>query len=143
MRAQTGETAADMPTYAKTTWGVAIEVEPIFLESQSFPAMDHYVWAYKVRIMNQRGDTVQLKTRHWRITDSDGGVREVNGEGVVGEQPVIQPGAMYEYMSGAPLTTPSGVMGGRYGMVTGAGESLDVEIPTFSLDSPHERRMLN
>lgn len=130
-------------TYRKSTHGVAIAVEPIFLESHSLPAMDHYVWAYRVRIANERPGAVQLKMRYWRITDSRGSVQEVYGEGVVGEQPVIQPGEIYEYTSGAPLATPSGVMTGRYEMETSDGESLDVDVPTFSLDSPHDVQRVN
>lgn len=131
------------PRYEKSTHGVAIAVEPVFLESHSLPSMDHYVWAYRVRIANGRRAAVQLKARYWRITDSRGSVQEVYGEGVVGEQPVIQPGDVYEYTSGAPLATPSGVMLGRYEMETPEGESLDVDVPAFSLDSPHDARRMN
>lgn len=133
----------DGPSYAKTSNGVAISVRPIFLEGQSIPALKHYVWAYRVRIANERPDPVRLLRRHWRITDSDGGVREVSGDGVIGEQPLIHPGAAHEYTSVAPLATPSGVMSGSYDMETAAGETFGVEVPTFSLDSPHERRMKN
>ena len=134
-----GQDQADAArVFEKSSHGVAIAVEPIYLESHSLPAMDHYVWAYRVRIANGRGGAVQLKTRYWRITDSRGAVQEVFGEGVVGEQPVIQPGETYEYTSGAPLATPSGFMHGRYGMETPEGESLDVDVPAFSLDSPHD-----
>lgn len=129
--------------YEKTTDGVAIAVQPIFLESHSLPDFSHYVWAYRVRIANKRCDPVRLMMRYWRITDSAGGTQEVYGEGVVGEQPLIQPGATYEYTSGAPLNTPSGVMSGRYEMETPEGERLDVEVPTFSLDSPHEVKRVN
>lgn len=137
------EEASTPAPYSKTTHGVAIAVEPFFLESHSVPALGHYVWAYRVRIANRRGGPVKLLTRYWRITDSAGAVQEVFGEGVVGEQPLIQPGDAYEYTSGAPLTTPSGLMSGRYEMETLDGDRLDIEIPAFSLDSPHEAARAN
>lgn len=135
-----GDGPTDLPSdaYKKTTDGVVIAVEPFFLESHSVPALNHYVWAYRVRIANRRCAPVRLTHRYWRITDSAGGVQEVYGEGVVGEKPLIQPGGVYEYTSGAPLATPSGLMTGRYEMETLEGDRLDVEIPAFSLDSPHE-----
>jgi ApaG protein len=86
---------------------------------------------------------VQLKTRHWRITDSTGRLQEVNGAGVIGEQPVLEPGGTFEYTSGVPLPTPSGFMSGTYGMVTEAGESFEIAIPSFSLDSSYARRTIN
>ncbi len=144
MSMQDGAAEGDgLEPYQKTTDGVVIKVQPYFLESHSRPDFSHYVWAYRVRIANTREGAVQLKNRYWRIMDSSGGVQEVHGEGVVGEQPLIQPGDVYEYTSGAPLNTPSGVMYGRYEMETPEGERLDVEIPTFSLDSPHEVRRAN
>ena len=143
MRPLTRDDGDSSSRYVKTTDGVVIEVEPMFLESESYPDFDHYVWAYRVRIGNERREPVRLRSRYWRITDSCGVVREVRGEGVVGEQPLIEPGDVYEYTSGAPLPTPSGLMGGSYQMETSNGERLDVEIPTFSLDSPHEKRTLN
>ena len=96
--------------YTKTTRGILITVNSFFLEDQSVPAESHYVWAYKVRIENQSPETVQLKRRHWRITDARGRVQEVQGAGVVGEQPVLQPGETFEYTSGTPLPTSSGIM---------------------------------
>jgi ApaG protein len=86
---------------------------------------------------------VQLKTRHWRITDANGKLQEVRGAGVVGEQPVLKPGGNYEYTSGVPLPTPSGFMTGTYGMVTEAGEPFDIQIPAFSLDMPQQGRTIN
>jgi len=86
---------------------------------------------------------VQLKTRHWRITDALGRLQEVRGPGVVGEEPTLKPGESFEYTSGVPLQTPSGFMAGSYGMVTKAGERFDIEIPAFSLDSPSDDRTLN
>ena len=89
-------------------------------------------------IENRGPDTVQLRSRHWRITNARGEVCEVRGPGVVGEQPRLEPGDEFEYTSGVPLTTPSGIMTGSYQMENGHGESFDVEIPAFSLDSPHQ-----
>jgi ApaG protein len=96
-----------------------------------------------VHIENQGGETVQLRSRHWRITDSLGRVQEVRGAGVVGEQPVLKPGETFEYTSGTPLPTPSGIMSGTYQMETPAGERFDVAIPAFSLDSPHQTARIN
>ena len=123
--------------YAQTTHDITISVKPVYLEDQSEPDDGHYLWAYHIRIENQGDDTVQLLTRYWKITDANGRVQEVRGDGVVGEQPVIEPGDAYEYASGCPLETPSGFMVGSYRLVTGDGDEIDVEIPLFSLDSPH------
>lgn len=129
--------------YDKTTRAIRVSVKPTFLEDQSSPDENYYVWAYRVRIENQGGETVQLRDRYWRITDGFGRVQEVRGPGVVGEQPVLRPGERFEYTSGTPLPTPSGIMLGTYRMETTAGESFDVEIPPFSLDSPHQPVRLN
>jgi len=130
-------------SYTKTTRAITIEVQPFFLEDQSAPEEGHYVWAYHVRIENNGPETVQLKTRHWQITDSLGNIQEVRGDGVVGEQPVLSPGESYEYTSGTPLPTPSGIMVGEYQMESERGEQFDVMIPAFSLDSPHQARQIN
>ena len=129
--------------YSETTRSISVTVEPFYLEDQSSPAEDHYVWAYRVRIENRGAETVQLRRRYWRITDSRGQVQEVRGPGVVGEQPVLGPGESFEYTSGTPLPTPSGIMVGTYEMETRAGESFSVQIPAFSLDSPHQAVRLN
>lgn len=124
--------------YSETTRAIRVTVRPMFLEDQSAPDDGRYVWAYNVRIENTGDETVQLRDRYWRITDALGRVQEVRGAGVVGEQPVLQPGESFEYTSGTPLATPSGIMDGSYQMVTDAGERFDVRIPAFSLDSPHQ-----
>jgi len=129
--------------YRATTRGVQVEVMPTYLSDQSEPADNHFVWAYRVRIENRGAEQVQLVTRHWIITDGRGHVEEVRGPGVVGEQPVLAPGGSYEYTSGCPLATPSGIMAGTYQMVLADGESFDAEIPAFSLDSPHGAGRLN
>lgn len=129
--------------YSQTTRGITVTVLPSYLEDQSSPAEGHYVWAYRVRIDNGSSETVQLKRRHWKITDAMGRVQEVQGAGVVGEQPVLEPGASYEYTSGTPLGTPSGIMVGAYQMENTDGMVFDIAIPAFSLDSPHEVHRLN
>jgi ApaG protein len=129
--------------YEKTTRSITISVRPFYLEEQSSPEEEHYVWAYKVNIENISGETVTLLNRHWRITDSLGRLHEVQGAGVVGEQPVLKPGDSFEYTSGTPLHTPSGIMVGTYEMESDDGERFLVDIPAFSLDSPHEARAVN
>ncbi len=129
--------------YSETTRGITVSVKPFYLEEQSSPFEDHYVWAYQVRIENNGSTTVQLRTRHWRITDSMGRVNEVRGAGVVGEQPVLGPGESFEYTSGTPLPTPSGIMVGSYQMQREDGGLFDIAIPAFSLDSPHQPVRLN
>lgn len=123
--------------YDKITRSIRVSVEPAFLEDQSSPEDAYFVWAYSVQIHNEGEEVVQLKTRHWRITDASGRTEEVRGAGVVGEQPVLGPGDTFEYTSGAPLSTPTGFMVGSYQMQTQTGETFDVDIPAFSLDSPH------
>ncbi len=124
--------------YNKTTREIRISVKPIYLEDQSEPSEGHFVWAYQIRIENLGEETVQLRNRYWRITDNLGRTQEVRGPGVVGKQPVLQPGDVFEYASGTPLNTPSGIMVGRYEMCTDSGHLFDVDIPAFSLDSPHD-----
>jgi len=129
--------------YSETTRQIRVSVQPIYLPDQSSPAESRFVWAYQVRIENLGSDTVQLRSRHWHITDALGRVQEVRGPGVVGEQPVLAPGQAFEYTSGTPLSTPSGIMRGSYRMQGRTGEQFDVVIPAFSLDSPHQERRLN
>jgi len=129
--------------YDAVTRSIRVQVEPEFLEEQSSPEDGHFVWAYRVQIENQGGDTVQLLSRHWTITDNMGRVQEMTGAGVVGEQPVLKPGESFEYSSGCPLSTASGMMMGTYTMVANGRDSFDVTIPAFSLDSPYEARKIN
>jgi ApaG protein len=129
--------------YSKTTRSITVTVKPFFLDDQSSPEEAHYVWAYHVRIENGGPETVQLRHRYWHITDSLGRVQEVRGAGVVGEQPVLKPGEAFEYTSGTPLPTPSGIMMGTYQMESENGERFDVDVPPFSLDSPHQPARLN
>ena len=123
-----------MPT--ATTANVRITVRALYLEDRSDPAEDRYAFAYQIQIANEGEETVQLRRRHWIITDGNGDVEEVEGEGVVGEQPVLQPGAVHEYTSGAIIETPFGTMEGTYEMHSGEGRVFDAEIPRFSLERP-------
>ena len=129
--------------YEETTRGVRVAVRPVYLEGQSQPERGHFVWAYQVTIANEGGETVQLLTRHWKIADAAGRLHEVRGPGVVGERPVLKPGESFEYTSGTPLSTPSGIMSGSYRMRAASGETFDAVVPAFSLDSPHEARRVN
>jgi len=129
--------------YEAVTKGIRVRVTPQYLEEESSPDDGRYVWAYTIDIVNEGNETVQLKTRHWLITDASGRTEEVRGPGVVGETPVLQPGASFRYTSGCPLTTPSGIMVGTYQMTTAAGGRIEVAIPAFSLDSPHTTRSVN
>ena len=115
----------------------------MYLDEQSEPDNGQFVWAYRVQIGNEGIEAVQLLTRYWHITDGMGRIQEVRGAGVVGEQPVLKPGDTYEYTSGTPHPTPSGIMKGTYQMKTPDGEKFDIEIPAFSLDCPYETRRLN
>lgn len=135
--------AADRPFYSALTHGVSVSVTPQFLEDQSDPDEDTFVWAYTIVIANESERQVQLMSRHWIITDARGHVEHVRGPGVVGEQPILDPGDAFEYTSGCPLRTPSGFMQGTYQMVDDAGASFDVRVPAFSLDSPYQGGGLN
>ena len=129
--------------YTKTTKKISITVSPYFLEDQSDPDDLHFVWAYQVTINNLSKNVVQLKNRYWKIIDSNGTKQEVKGEGVIGEQPVLNPGEKFEYTSGTPLTTPSGFMEGSYEMEIKNGSIFKALIPQFSLDSPFTSNKLN
>jgi ApaG protein len=132
------------PEYRAVTDGIAVTVRTYYLEDQSDPEHGKWVWAYQVRIENQRRDTVQLLRRTWRITDAHGRMQVVEGAGVVGEQPVLEPGDAFEYTSGTPLETHSGFMVGTYHMIlTETAQPFDVEIPPFSLDSPGPKAALH
>lgn len=128
---------ADRTPYVALTRGMAVSVETTYLEANSSPGDSQYLWAYRVTIENHGRETVQLRSRHWMITNARGEYTEVKGPGVVGEQPFLNPGESYAYTSGVSLKTPSGMMGGSYQMESDSGERFDIEIPTFSLDSPN------
>ena len=129
--------------YESVTRNIHVVVRPKYLQSQSRPDDDHFVWAYTITISNKGIEIVTLRTRHWKITDDRGKMQEVMGEGVVGKQPTLAPGESFEYTSGVPLSTPSGFMVGTYQMETTGGDRFDVDIPAFSLDSPQSHRPIN
>ena len=129
--------------YHQITNSIKVTVNPVYLEDQSSPSEEHYVWAYQVTIENLGNETVQLRNRAWSITDASGHTQEVRGPGVVGEQPILGPGDSFEYTSGTPLKTPPGLMVGSYEMESEGGARFDVPVPAFSLDSPHQPVRLN
>ena len=122
--------------YEAITRNIRVSVTPQFLESESRPERNNYFWAYTIVIENEGQETVQLRSRYWHITDANGKVSELRGAGVVGEQPTIEPGGSYSYTSGCPLDAPSGIMVGKYQMLSETGEAFEIDIPAFSLDSP-------
>jgi ApaG protein len=130
--------------YSAVTRGIRITVRSFYLEDQSKPEEGRFVWAYRIRIANEGSETVQLLRRTWNVVDARGRTQRIGGDGVIGQQPTILPGQTFEYTSGTPLETPSGFMKGAYHMVvTSSGENFDVEIPAFSLDSPHHQGRLH
>lgn len=124
--------------YDETTRAISVNVEPMYRDDESEPERNYFFWSYTINIENNGSETVRLRARHWRITDSNGSCQEVQGDGVVGEQPLLGPGDSFEYTSGVPLSTPSGIMVGSYVMETERGESFSVKVPAFSLDSPFD-----
>ncbi len=126
-----------------TTDGITVLVETAYIEKDSDPDNQYFVWAYRIKIENNSADTVQLISRYWMITDALGRQQEVRGAGVVGEQPVLAPGASFSYSSGTPLQTPSGFMRGTYAMRADNGREFDIEIPAFSLDCPHDEAQVH
>ncbi|MDE0879238.1 MAG: Co2+/Mg2+ efflux protein ApaG [Sphingomonas bacterium] len=122
--------------YAETTGGVTVRVSVSYLAEQSEPGRGRWFWAYHIRIENDGASAVRLLSRRWIITDGRGARHTVEGEGVVGEQPMIEPGDSYDYVSGCPLATPTGAMQGSYRMVGADGDGFDVAIPRFDLRAP-------
>ena len=129
--------------FKATTHDVSITVMPVYIDERSNPAASQYFWAYRVAIENNSDQTLQLLTRYWHITDSNGHVEEVSGDGVIGEQPIMKPGENFSYTSGCPLQTPSGIMVGYYMMQNEIGKMLKVEIPAFPLDLPDLSPVIN
>lgn len=119
-----------------TTRDISVRVAVTYLAEQSDPSANRWFWSYHVRIENGSDRAVQLLSRSWRIVDGLGTVHEVQGEGVVGEMPLIAPSGSYDYVSGCPLDTPSGAMSGSYHMVDENGAAFDVAIPRFTLIGP-------
>ena len=126
--------------YEAVTGGVTVRVAVSYLPEQSQPSHGRWFWSYHIRIENDGETPVQLLTRQWIILDGRGGRHEVEGEGVVGDQPVIDPSESYDYVSGCPLQTPTGSMEGSYGMIDADGETFDVAIPRFPLLAPATAR---
>jgi ApaG protein len=122
--------------HSTTTGAITVRVSVSFLPEQSEPGKGRWFWAYHVRIENDGRQAVQLVSREWIISDGRGTQHEVRGEGVVGEQPVLEPGGSFDYVSGCPLGTPTGAMEGRYFMIAADGSSFPVEIPRFPLIAP-------
>ncbi len=118
------------------THGIRVEVEPAYVHEQSNPNNDYFFFAYSVRITNKSPRDVQLVSRHWIITDAFGSMEEVQGPGVIGQQPLIRPGESFEYSSFCPLNTPTGSMRGTYTMKDTGGVEIVVEIPLFILSEP-------
>jgi ApaG protein len=129
--------------YHAITRNIRINVQPQFLEGKSNPEEAKFVWAYTITVENKGAEVVTLRSRYWKITDAFGRVQEVRGDGVVGEQPTLQPGENFQYTSGCPLSTSNGFMVGSYLMQTQQGETFDVDVPAFSLDSPYDRHSVN
>ena len=122
--------------HSTTTRDITVRVSVTYLPEQSEPSKGRWFWAYHIRIENEGGRAVQLVSREWLITDGRGSQHPVRGEGVVGEQPVLEPGSSFDYVSGCPLTTPTGSMEGRYFMVAADGSNFEVAIPRFPLIAP-------
>jgi ApaG protein len=135
--------ARDIARYERETRSIRVAVTPAYLDDQSDPDDQRFVWSYTVTIENRGQESVQLLSRFWSITDGSGRVQEKRGPGVVGAQPVIAPGEKFQYTSGCPLPTASGLMVGRYQMKAASGEAFEAEIPAFLLESPHERRQIH
>jgi ApaG protein len=129
--------------YERETRFIRVAVKPAYLDDQSDPEDDRYVWSYTVTIENKGVEPVQLMSRVWNITDAAGRTQEVRGPGVVGAQPVIAPGEQFQYTSGCPLETSSGYMVGCYQMLSASGEAFEAQIPAFLLESPYERRRIH
>jgi ApaG protein len=129
--------------YRAVTRNIVVEAEPFYMPERSDPSESRYFWGYRITIVNRSDMFVQLLSRYWHITDADGRIEEVRGAGVVGEQPELHPGDSFQYSSGCPLSTPSGIMVGRYTMRDAEGQLFDIAIPAFSLDMPDAARTVN
>jgi ApaG protein len=129
--------------YEAVTRQIRVRVKPQYLDDRSDADANEFFWSYTITIINEGDETVQLKSRYWRITDERGRHEEVRGPGVVGETPVLKPGTSFTYTSGCPLPTPSGIMAGQFFMTTDRGEAFPITVPAFSLDSPYGKRALN
>ena len=122
---------------------IYVTSDPMYLEEESSPTRDQFVWAYHITIKNTSSKPVTLRRRHWLITESRGIQQEIRGDGVVGQEPILHPGESFVYTSGALLSSPSGMMEGGYEMECDKGEIFNVSVPAFSLDSPHEHCLVH
>lgn len=129
--------------YSLVTEDVRVSVKTNFVDDQSDINQNLWVWAYHILIENNRDEAIQLIDRYWKITDETGHIQEVKGSGVIGQQPVIKPKNSFQYSSGTPLSKPSGFMNGEYNMICERNKSFKIIIPTFSLDSPFKKIILN
>jgi len=129
--------------FKATTNGITVTVMPVYIDERSEPSASRYFWAYRITIENNSGEETQLISRYWRITDSEGNVEEVEGDGVVGVQPFIKDGESFSYTSGCPLSTPSGIMVGSYKMQSPRAKLFTIEVPAFPLDLPDLNPVLN
>ncbi len=134
-----GATAMTVFSYEADTDGIRVRVRPQWLAGESAPSQGRFVWAYQIEIENASDAIWTLTRRFWKIIDAAGQTQTVEGEGVVGQQPRLEPGNIFRYTSGVPLSVPSGMMGGYYTMQGDHGEQIKAEVPTFSLDSPYDR----
>jgi ApaG protein len=133
----------DIQTYRETTNYISVSVSPEYLHQQSQPSDNHFIWAYHVRIENLGNISIQVLTRHWKITDVKGQSHEIVGDGLVGKQPILKPGGIFQYSSGTPLSTSSGFMSGSFLLISDGGELFNAVVPSFSLDSPLPNRPLH
>lgn len=126
-----------MSTSTAVTRGIRVSVDARFSPEHSAPARQHWCFVYAIRIENTGELAVQVRSRHWFITDADGHVEEIAGDGVVGQQPVLMPGESFDYQSGCAIGTSSGSMAGTYQVIAAGGEAFDVEIARFALQGPY------
>ncbi len=129
--------------FSQTTYNIEVKVQPSFIEHQSVPEDELYVWSYQVEIANRGHESITLRNRHWKIVNARGEMAEVHGEGVVGKQPMIPPGGSWTYVSYTNLSSASGVMYGAYDCEKDSGELIRIDIPVFSLDSPYQLNFPN
>ena len=134
---------SEIQTYSETTNYIFVSVSPEYLPQQSEPADNRFTWAYHVHIENSGNTTIQVLARHWKITDIKGQSHEIVGDGLVGKQPVLKPGEVFQYSSGTPLSASSGFMSGSFLLITEGGELFNAAVPSFSLDSPLPSRFLH
>ena len=125
--------------YETNTDGIIVRVRPSWLSEESKPSEGRFIWAYQIEIENTASIDWTLRRRHWKIIDANGQIQTVDGDGVVGQMPDLEPGGVFRYTSGVPLTAPSGIMSGHYELENLAGDLMQAKVPTFSLDSPYDR----